>query len=391
MSTNFPSSLDSFTNPTPVSDTAIVSHASQHANINDSVAALEAKVGANSSAVQTSHDFKLSLITTTDKATPRDAAATVTNKTLGTGTKILVGADATGDTYYNGGSGTTTRSPIGSNGQVYTSNGTTPTWQSPTQNNQSYAVSTGSANAYVVTLTPALGAYVAGVLVQFNANFASTGACTVNVNGLGAKTIKKLDGATDLVTNDIKSGQIVELEYDGTNFQMLNPVANAPLTSVTDTGFLTSSAPGTTTVNTTATVLTYALAGGTLGTTKGVKIRLSGKIALSAVASSGSFTIAYGGTTIGAFSVGAGGVSTQTTVFSIDILLMGSGATNTQHANLIGISEVISGSGGSPGISSTNTTCAIDSTISQNITVSSTSNNAGVTNTFVDYFIQKII
>ena len=36
-------------------------------------------------------------------------------------------------------------------------------------------------------------------------------------------TIKKLDGATDLVANDIKNGQIVEVEYDGTNFQMLTP------------------------------------------------------------------------------------------------------------------------------------------------------------------------
>ncbi len=57
-----------------------------------------------------------------------------------------------------------------------------------------YVVATGSANAYVVA-TPALAAYTAGNIVRFKANFAVTGSATINVNGLGAKTIKKLDGA----------------------------------------------------------------------------------------------------------------------------------------------------------------------------------------------------
>ena len=215
----------------PLDTLSADNHAGRHNDLRDEVIALEAKVGANSSAVQTSHDFKLSLITTTDKATPRDVAATVTNKTLSTGTKILLGSDATGDTYYNGGSGTTTRVGIGSVGQVLTSNGSAPTWSSPSGTNVNYVVDTGAANAYVATLVPALGAYTAGVLVQFKATNANTTTSTVNVNGLGVKTIKKLGGATDLVSGDIAAGMVVELEYDGTNFLMLNPVANAPVTS----------------------------------------------------------------------------------------------------------------------------------------------------------------
>lgn len=85
-----------------------------------------------------------------------------------------------------------------------------------------YVVTTGSANAYVAA-TPALAAYAAGNLVVFNANFTNTGSATLNLNSLGAKTIKKNDGATNLAANDIISGQLVVVRYDGTNFQMLSP------------------------------------------------------------------------------------------------------------------------------------------------------------------------
>lgn len=61
MATNFPTSLDNFTNPTSTDtmDSVTVPHATQHSNINDAVEALEAKVGINSSAVVTSIDYKL--------------------------------------------------------------------------------------------------------------------------------------------------------------------------------------------------------------------------------------------------------------------------------------------------------------------------------------------
>lgn len=86
-----------------------------------------------------------------------------------------------------------------------------------------YVVTTGSANAYVAA-TPALAAYAAGNFLRIKANFTNTGAATINVNSLGAKSIKKDDGATALSANDIISGQIVELVYDGTNFQMITPI-----------------------------------------------------------------------------------------------------------------------------------------------------------------------
>jgi len=71
-----------------------------------------------------------------------------------------------------------------------------------------YVVTSGSANAYVAA-TPALAAYAAGNIILMKANFSNTGAATINLNSLGAKSIKKLDGVTALAANDIISGQVV--------------------------------------------------------------------------------------------------------------------------------------------------------------------------------------
>jgi len=59
MATNFPNSLDSLTNPATTDQLNSPSHAAQHANANDAIEQLQAKVGVNSSAVTTSHDYKI--------------------------------------------------------------------------------------------------------------------------------------------------------------------------------------------------------------------------------------------------------------------------------------------------------------------------------------------
>lgn len=82
MSSNFPTALDVLTNPTPTDYLNSPSHAGQHANANDILEALEAKVGINSSAVTTSHDYKLSGVTGIDKAASLAGSETLTNKTL---------------------------------------------------------------------------------------------------------------------------------------------------------------------------------------------------------------------------------------------------------------------------------------------------------------------
>lgn len=80
MATNFPTSLDTFVDPAPTNlldgtSVAGTSHAAQHDNLNDAVAALEAKVGTNTSAVTTSLDYIVNHLS----AAPPSAAQPLVN------------------------------------------------------------------------------------------------------------------------------------------------------------------------------------------------------------------------------------------------------------------------------------------------------------------------
>lgn len=59
MATNFPTSLDTLTNPTSTDSLNNPSHSGQHADANDAIEALQAKVGVDSSAITTSLDYRV--------------------------------------------------------------------------------------------------------------------------------------------------------------------------------------------------------------------------------------------------------------------------------------------------------------------------------------------
>lgn len=87
-----------------------------------------------------------------------------------------------------------------------------------------YAVDSVGTDSYAITPSPAITAYAAGQVFTFKAGTANTGACSLNVSGLGAKTIKK-EVSSDLATGDILQNQIVMVEYDGTNMQLVSVVS----------------------------------------------------------------------------------------------------------------------------------------------------------------------
>lgn len=81
----------------------------------------------------------------------------------------------------------------------------------------------GSANA--ITLTPgvAIPAYAAGQFFRFQASNTNTGVTTINISGLGVKTVKKgFSAGYDLLPGDIISGGIITVMYDGTYFRLLS-------------------------------------------------------------------------------------------------------------------------------------------------------------------------
>lgn len=138
MSSNFPTTLDNSTTiPVEANTTKLsVNHVINHTNVRDMIIALETKVGVDGSAVTTTHDYKLSEITASDKAVGKTATQTLTNKTLTSATLttpvINVGSDATGDIYYRNSGGAFTRLGIGTNTYILTVSAGIPSWAAQT-------------------------------------------------------------------------------------------------------------------------------------------------------------------------------------------------------------------------------------------------------------------
>ena len=104
-----------------------------------------------------------------------------------------------------------------------------------------YAPDTGSANAYVVTLTGVSTTYSAGLRIQFKAGNANTTASTLNVNAQGAKNITYQD-ASALASGTIAANSIVDVMYDGTQFLLMNDPAGATGGDVTGPASATDNA-----------------------------------------------------------------------------------------------------------------------------------------------------
>jgi len=77
-------------------------------------------------------------------------------------------------------------------------------------------------DAYAVNLAIDPGAYTAGMRVQFKADVANTGACSLDLHSNGAKNIKLANG-NDPHDGAIQASAIADLIYDGTNFILVNP------------------------------------------------------------------------------------------------------------------------------------------------------------------------
>jgi hypothetical protein len=104
-----------------------------------------------------------------------------------------------------------------------------------------YALDTGAVNALVITpINPQTTALVAGMGFRVKVLVTNTGASTITINGssvFGPIAIRRATGVA-LSANDMISGQIVELVYDGTNFQMVNYLGAAATTSTITNVFI---------------------------------------------------------------------------------------------------------------------------------------------------------
>lgn len=86
-----------------------------------------------------------------------------------------------------------------------------------------HGTATGT-NVYDVTI-PEIIAYAPGLRIAVKFTNGNTSTTTINVNGLGVKTVRK-QVTSELVVNDIRANEVKELVYDGTGFQLMG----APIT-----------------------------------------------------------------------------------------------------------------------------------------------------------------
>ena len=97
----------------------------------------------------------------------------------------------------------------------------------------------GSANAYTLTPSPALSAYSTDLRVTLFVNVNNTGSSTLNISGLGAKTLKKNDGSV-FASGDLKTATPYTFVYNGTDF-LVDSIASGGEALVNYTNYATSS------------------------------------------------------------------------------------------------------------------------------------------------------
>jgi hypothetical protein len=87
--------------------------------------------------------------------------------------------------------------------------------------------SAGSSNAYTCGMSPTLQGYTTGMVLAWKPNVnGAGGATTLNVDTLGAVTVKQADGVTDPTSADIVAGRLYNVWHDGAVFRLMTPAVN---------------------------------------------------------------------------------------------------------------------------------------------------------------------
>jgi len=124
-----------------------------------------------------------------------------------------------------------------------------------------YVLDTGAVNAYIANYPTSIvtSSLTGGLRLQFKAANTNTGASTLNVQvnsvSIGSGSLRLSDGSA-LVANTIVANAIVDVQYDGTNFQVMNdPSGGAEIiTNLTLSGNLAVTGTSTFTGNVTANI-----------------------------------------------------------------------------------------------------------------------------------------
>ena len=140
----------------------------------------------------------------------------------------------------------------------------------------------GTADAITLTPSPAIASYVTGYRFLFLATGTNTGAATVAVSGLTAKSLKTLSGAA-LTAGNITSGRIYSITYDGTNF-VVSEMGTVEDGAITNAKVASGAAIAYSKLNLTGAILNADLAG-SIADSKLSTISTAGKVSGAALTS----------------------------------------------------------------------------------------------------------
>jgi hypothetical protein len=181
----------------------------------------------------------------------------------------------------------------------------------PTISWLSLLTTTGTAPNYVLTPSPAITSYATNTKYRVKFHATGAGADQINVSGLGNKALKQYDATGTKVACVPVSGQVTDIEYDGTDFVVIDRLPPAipnqtskilPITASVGSNALTCTLNPTTldfrsssltsgTVNTrdvAAAISVVVPSGATLGT---VSAQIS-RVALIAIDNAGTIELA---------------------------------------------------------------------------------------------------
>lgn len=143
---------------------------------------------------------------------------------------VLTGTNAIAGIAFNGNILTTSDISLRSCISNFTINGCSPSFAITTPTitsintlgtQKSGGISGGGVNAQTLTVS-GVASYTATLYVRFLAGLTNTGPTTININAIGASTVYKADGVTNLAAGDITSGSIYGIYYDGSKFILIN-------------------------------------------------------------------------------------------------------------------------------------------------------------------------
>lgn len=313
MATSFPSSKQTIPNPSSTdlleNATAELDHDYQHATANDTIEALQDKVGADGSAVTTSHDYKLSEVTNTDKAVGKTATQTLTNKTL-TSPQINFGSDARGDLIVRNSSGASSRLPVGTSGQILAANASgDPEWiANPAAADASTTVKGVVEIATAAEVTAGTGIGSTGAVLAIS---------PTEVAESGANKILKLNS----------SGHLPAL--NGSN------LTNVTVSTANKISVVTTDVPVSST-STETTLVSASIAGGVLSTNNAVRAKLYfSNCSTDNNSRTLTLRLKYGSTTVATAAI-TGTVFSWNTVGPVlcEAVLLGAGSASAQEGSI---------------------------------------------------------